>query len=139
MDNIKTFDLYAGAIFDLLYRSFPVPVKFDYTMLLADKNGDIAQEIDASIMYFTISWLEDNGFIKCDLGIFSPKTNTEVSSAILTHKGLALLKTPQSIKHKGETIGQSIINAMKSGAKSSVEAATNSALSTGASMIARLF
>ena len=86
MDNIKTFDLYVGKILAFLYTEFPCKCELNY-------KSDFG-EVNAKIMFATLIWLKDSGFID-----FESTINDDfIYNAILSPKGLELLKQkPQSL------------------------------------------
>lgn len=89
MDNIKTFDLYVGKILAFLYTEFPCKCELNY-------KSDFG-EVNAKIMFATLIWLKDSGFID-----FESTINDDfIYNAILSPKGLELLKQkPQSLEQK---------------------------------------
>ena len=89
MDNIKTFDLYVGKILAFLYKEFPCKCELNYKSHFG--------EVNTKIMFATLIWLKDSGFID-----FESTINDDfIYNAILSPKGLELLKQkPQSLEQK---------------------------------------
>ena len=98
MDNIKTFDLYVGKILAFLYKEFPCKCELNYKSHFG--------EVNTKIMFATLIWLKDSGFID-----FESTINDDfIYNAILSAKGLELLKQkPKSLENSisfGEWLSQ---------------------------------
>lgn len=82
-ENIKLFNLFSAKTLNLLYESFPVPKSFNFYEFL-----DSAKPLSSINAFYTIKWLEKERFLTYE----SINESGEVAKAILTHKGLELLK-----------------------------------------------
>lgn len=132
--NIDLFNRYTGSILKLLYENFPVCYGIstldivEDTLIDKDKKELVCSE--------TMFWLKDSGFIT----FVSPKDKTisldsgtvayyKFSCAVLTAKGLEILKQiPQSIKPR-ETLGDKLVEAVSKNAPTMVTDIVSTAIS----------
>lgn len=131
--NIKRFDELTGQILGVLYEGFPVP----RVLLLADlvPDGysfddflgfDIPNE-NGEFLFACIEWLAESGYLR-----FKDKVQaTGYTECVLTAKGLEVLKaTPDSLSTKS-SLGEQLVEASKTGAKSLIGDLAGQALSIG--------
>ncbi|MBR8461502.1 hypothetical protein KDE13_07615 [Campylobacter sp. faydin G-140] len=130
--NIELFNYYAGVLFARLIDEFPLP--FDEKMANLLRDGiDFGDEIELikhnNIIYYTVIWLCDNGFIKVE-----QCTKGGIMGAVLTHKGLEILKkTPQSID--GKSLGDNLKQAVKIGKEELIKTAVNKIFATSINIL----
>lgn len=132
--NIDRFDEYAALIFARLYASFPIRVKLvDFDVIpRAWKDGEFLVEVyseESEFVTATIYWLRDAGYISgqvISLGLLD---------AVLTSKGLEVMKaTPASIAG-GPSLGDRITEAVKEEGKETMRSLVSEALGIGARLI----
>ncbi len=135
--NIDLFDEYASKILAQLYESFPVKTSLDATKLsghtesndlgvIIDDDGNESKYFD--VARATIEWLWESGYIKSN----SEMKPHGLPSAVLTSKGLAVLKSvPKSIK-RTDTLGDRLAAAVRSGGKETASELLKAALAKGA-------
>ncbi|MBE2985333.1 hypothetical protein CCAL6883_08285 [Campylobacter sp. RM6883] len=133
--NIELFDYYAGIIFARLIDEFPLPFNEKIADLLRndiDFSDDTELTRHNNIIYYTVMWLRDNGFIKVD-----QCTRGVIVSAVLTHKGLEILKqVPQSID--GKSLGDNLKQAVKIGKDELIKTAVNKIFSVSLTSLQKL-
>lgn len=133
MKNIELFDYYAGVIFAELIDEFPLPQDIKIARIIKDEVINNPDDVNKhiAIAYNTGLWLRDNGFIKVDNSFSSVRI---LQNAILTHKGLELLKQiPPSLN--GVSFADSIKNAVKLGKDEAIKESVNRLLSFSLSFI----
>lgn len=137
--NIQLFDEYAGQIFAHLYQSFPVPTSvmpqdFISCGSIGLQNNEFAHTgEDAKIFLATAKWLVMSGYITCNGENFS-----YVRDAVLTAKGLEILKsTPSSIKG-GPSLGDRLATAAKEDGREALRSVTAEVLGLGVRLISPL-
>ena len=132
MNNIEAFDICTTYIFKELYSSFPVCMDLDIYNTLKDdfvKKINMEEEQKELIFSETMYWLSETGFIRFMQPQKRHKTRQShplFLCAVLTEKGLSLLKSkPQSVEDK-TSVGEEIVKAFKDGIGSkAAELATN--------------
>jgi hypothetical protein len=135
--NIDRFDEYTGRIFAHLYASFPMRVRlsdFD-VMPEAWNEGEFvvdAYVTESAFVEATILWLRDAGYISgqvISLGLLD---------AVLTAKGLEVLKATPSSLVGGPSLGDRITDALQEEAKETMRSLVSEALGIGARLISPL-
>lgn len=127
MDNIKTFDLYVGKILAFLYKEFPCKCEFNY-------KSDFG-EVNARIMLATLEWLKDSGFIE-----FQSTINDDfIYSAILSAKGLELLKQKPKSIDKNISFGEWLVSSANSAKDEVIRKSAGEVLSYSLGFLAKLF
>ncbi|MCK8667918.1 hypothetical protein M1M11_23835 [Pseudomonas azerbaijanoccidens] len=135
--NIDRFDEYAGLIFAHLYAAFPMRVQIgDYQFMPeAQKDGEFDFEMysrESKFVEATILWLRDAGYISgqvISLGLLD---------AVLTSKGLEVLKATPSSLVNGPSLGDRITDAVKEGGKETMRSLVSEALGIGARLMSPL-
>jgi hypothetical protein len=135
--NIELFDEYTGQVFAELYASFPMPCLVSAIHLAPElpEDGEIDYEAHANESKFieaTIYWLRDAGYISgrvISLGLMD---------AVLTSKGLEVLKATPSSLANGPSLGDQIKEAAKEGGKETMRGLVTEALSIGARLVSPL-
>lgn len=131
--NIKRFDELTGQILGVLYEQFPVPHFLALGKLVPDGysydescGGDAPNE-QGLFFFACIDWLAESGYLR-----FRDKNHHYgYHDAVLTAKGLEVLKaTPESLSTEA-TLGDQLIDATKSGAKGMLGKVAEQALSLG--------
>lgn len=131
--NIKRFDELTGQILGTLYESFPVPRNLLLGELIDDGYsfdeffGTEVPNENGEFLFACIDWLSESGYLRFKDKVYA----TGFSDGVLTAKGLEVLKaTPESLK-TGPTLGDQLVDASKSGAKSLLGSIAGQALSIG--------
>ncbi|MCO7612870.1 hypothetical protein NJH83_21810 [Pseudomonas chlororaphis] len=131
--NIKQFDEFTGLILGALYECFPVPRNLTVTKLIPDASyfneayGAEIPNAKGEFLFACIDWLAESGYLR-----FSDKTyNVGYLDAVLTAKGLEVLKAVPDSLSTGPTLGDQLVDATKSGAKSLLGDIAGQALSIG--------
>ena len=131
--NIKQFDELTGQVLSVLYESFPVPRALLLKDLIPDGISfdehigfDVPNE-KGDFMFACIDWLAESGYLR-----FKNKIQaTGYSECVLTAKGLEVLKaTPDSLSTES-SLGEQLVDASKTGAKSLIGDLAGQALSMG--------
>ncbi len=137
--NIELFDEYTGQIFVKLYQSFPVPTDvnpYDFIVCarIGLQNDEFAYGNDhADIFLATSKWLVMAGYIHCN-----EARDSYLKGAVLTAKGLEVLKaTPASVT-KGASLGDRLTSAAKQEGRETLQAVVSEALSLGAKLLSPL-
>ena len=135
--NIERFDVYTGLIFARLYAAFPIRTDlFDHDVIPgAWQNGEFmpeAYKADNEFVRATIYWLKDAGFIAGEI------SNLGLFRAVLTSKGLEVLKATPSSLSNGPSLGERITNAAKEEGKETMRSLVSEALGIGARLISPL-
>ncbi|QKG29179.1 hypothetical protein [Campylobacter sp. RM16187] len=126
ISNMELFDLYIGKIFALLIDSFPLKKNFYLYEITGDKT-EFDEPINSceKIALASVEWLCENEYIKVG-GYGGDKS---VHNAILTAKGLILLKqTPPSLKND-ENLMSRLEKAVSISSEEAIKSVTNSILS----------
>jgi hypothetical protein len=129
--NIERFDQLAGLVFAKLYEHFPIPVSLDI-MEFHDVLRSTGDEGEVEPVFFSASvrWLVESGYISNRAEWAAPN---HFKHCTLTAKALEVLKGTPSIL-TGESIGDELQSAVRSGAFETIKVLTNEALSRGWSM-----
>jgi hypothetical protein len=136
VSNIEKFDDITGKIFAELYQSFPLPQTLMAeaiveTALYFDEEHqmDVPTE-DAEFFIATANWLMQAGYLTCE-----PYPYMRIDNAVLTAKGLEVLKAvPDSVNSK-TSIGEELTNTAKEGGKEVARGLVSQALGLGARII----
>ncbi|AMV48169.1 hypothetical protein [Paraburkholderia caribensis] len=135
--NIEKFDELAANVFAKLYENFPVRVSlfentFEYDLSYqrsADGGAIFNAPTDYAFFTDTLKWLRMAGYID-----FSSSASGPWGGAVLTAKGLEVLKaTPTSIS-PSQPMGDYLAQGIRSGAKVAVSKGITYVLSQGASL-----
>ncbi|WP_321821736.1 MULTISPECIES: hypothetical protein [unclassified Burkholderia] len=135
--NIEKFDELAANVFANLYENFPVRISlfantFGYDLSYkTNKVGGVIYNSPADCAFFTdaLKWLRMAGYIDFSISASGPWGN-----AVLTAKGLEVLKaTPSSIS-PSQPMGDYLVQGIRSGAKAAVSKGITYVLSQGASL-----
>lgn len=134
--NIERFDDFTGQILGRLYERFPIPTRvaaMDYLdcgpIQLAQNEYAFTGE-DAEIFTATAQWLVIAGYIHSE-----GQQKSYLSKAVLTAKGLELLKmTPSSVKG-GRSFGERLISGAKDESRSAFRAVVSELLGLGAKFV----
>lgn len=124
--NIHLFNQVVAYCFSGLYTSFPIPTTIDL------KNINTESEVSKIFFKSTVVWLKDTGYI-----VFSnvDASHTRVFNCVLTAKGLEVLNaTPDGLKIK-HTLGDTLGECLKQGAKEQAVDTVKKILGIGISLI----
>jgi hypothetical protein len=135
--NIDKFDEYTALVFARLYETFPIRVNlFDHDVIPDTwKDGKFnpeAYDSDSELVRATIIWLKEAGYIDgriSNLGLFE---------AVLTSKGLEVLKAVPSSLSTGPSLGERIADAVKEEGRETMRSLVSEALGIGARLISPL-
>ncbi|WP_448092494.1 hypothetical protein [Pseudomonas lini] len=131
--NIKRFDELTGQVLGVLYEQFPVPHFLALGKLVPDgysydegSGGDAPNE-QGLFFFACVDWLAESGYLR-----FKEKNHHYgFHDAVLTAKGLEVLKaTPDSLSTES-SLGEQLVDASKTGAKSLIGDLAGQALSIG--------
>lgn len=110
MSNLDKFNEITAKVFAACYSSFPVPLYFRQSEYV-EKAGDAEPD---PLFSSTLEWLKKHDYIffKCpEIG------GTEYWDVQLTEKGLAVLNAvPDALKEK-KTVGDKLVEVVKSGSR----------------------
>lgn len=118
-NNIELFDEYVARIFSDLYQSFPIPIGLNACRISESEtldnfgrplgsDGEPSKAIE--ICKSTIDWIAEAGHIKTTHG-----NQYGYAKCVLTAKGLEVLKSvPDSIQVKN-SLGESLVAALRTG------------------------
>ena len=127
MDNIKTFDLYVGKILAFLYKEFPCKCELNYKSHFG--------EVNAKIMFATLIWLKDSGFID-----FQSTINDDfIYNAILSAKGLELLKQKPKSLENSISFGEWLVSSANSAKDEVIRKSAGEVLHYSLGFLAKLF
>jgi len=135
--NIEKFDEYTALIFARLYGSFPLRIDLSHVDFLYEEWSREPYDHDvynpqAEFLTATMQWLKDAGYLSGEpsaIGLYK---------AVLTAKGLEVLKaTPASLEH-GPSIGERISDAVKAEGRETMRGLVSEALGIGARLISPL-
>jgi hypothetical protein len=127
-ENIDRFNKFASEAFSILYSFFPQPCNFgpeDFDVP-KDAHGYITHE-DAGFVAATVGWLKDEGYVRT----MSEDTSGNFYGAVLTGKGLAVLKLIPDALANPTPLGEQIQAAVKAGSVSVAKTLLNTALDAG--------
>ncbi|OHW40176.1 hypothetical protein [Pseudomonas sp. 06C 126] len=136
--NIERFDELTGQIFGKLYTSFPIPTHLQSRHFIADSilskpSPQDPERVQAVKMFYaTARWLATSGYIS-----FS-ETRDGIEEAVLTAKGLEVLKATPSSLESGPSIGERLAATGKEGGKEIFNGLVGEALGLGARLFAPL-
>ncbi len=118
VSNIEKFDDITGKIFAELYQSFPLPQLLlpssfvENAMQFDERYGTEVPTDDAEFFIATAEWLMHAGYITC-----KPCRYIRIDDAVLTAKGLEVLKAiPKSVTSTS-SIGEQLAASAKEGGK----------------------
>lgn len=136
VSNIEKFDDITGKIFAELYQSFPVPQTLmteDFVGSVLRYNEKYGTELptdDAEFFFATATWLMHAGYITG-----TPRPPSYVTEAVLSAKGLEVLKAvPKSVTSKS-SIGEQLAVSAKEGGKEAARGLVSEAFSIGVKII----
>ncbi|MDP9587414.1 hypothetical protein [Burkholderia ambifaria] len=127
-DNIDRFNKHASEAFAILYASFPLgcslcPEHFDVPQ---DGHGSVSDD-DAEFVSSTIRWLQEEGYVRSQTSTFDGSFH----GAVLTGKGLAVMKLIPDALSNPAPLGEQIQSAVKTGATVAAKSLLNAALDAG--------
>ncbi|VVP05437.1 hypothetical protein PS903_03001 [Pseudomonas fluorescens] len=132
VSNIEKFDDITAKVFAELYLSFPVPKTLmaedfvESAMVFDERHGMEIPTDDAEFFIATAEWLMQAGYLTC-----KPYPYLRVDNAVLTAKGLEILKAiPDSVNSKS-TIGEELATTAKEGGKEFARGLVSEALGLG--------
>ena len=131
LKNIELFDLYVGKTFVKLYESFPLRCYLDICEMTEKELDEetLRTPKECEIYRDTVIWLCESNYIKYD-----SKDQYGFGGAVLSAKGLELLKaTPDSMKSK-TGIGEKLSAIAKNGGDEALKQTVNAMLSMGLKM-----
>ncbi|NAN55260.1 hypothetical protein EX349_29140 [Pseudomonas protegens] len=137
--NIEQFDEYTGRIFAHLYENFPVPVSLSPRNFLDCGSISISADEyvyttdEAKIFLATAKWLVMTGYIHS-----KGEKKSYISEAVLTAKGLEILKATPSSVVGGPSLGDKLATAAKEEGREALRSLVSEALSLGARLISPL-
>lgn len=139
VSNIEKFDDIASRIFAELYQSFPIPRNLrtdDYLDNETRWDETYKQDVFVDSGEFfeaTVNWLMAAGYFTGSFNHYS-----RVEDAVLTSKGLEVLRaTPASLKG-GPSIGEQLAGAAKAGGAETMRGLLSEALGIGARLVSPL-
>jgi hypothetical protein len=139
VSNIEKFDDIAGRILAELYERFPVATVLsteDFMDSGTHWDDTLGMEVlddDGTFFISTATWLINAGYLSG-----SPFQKLFIENAVLTAKGLEVLKAiPDSLKG-GASIGERLADAAKEGGKETMRGLVTEALGLGARLISPL-
>ncbi|MDD2105709.1 hypothetical protein [Pseudomonas asiatica] len=135
--NIQKFDEITGRVFGTLYEGFPVPKYLRIKDFVEDgfsyderAQGDFPNE-SGEFFLACVDWLSDAGYVR-----FREKMPySGYREAVLTAKGLEALKAVPSSLSGGPSLGDQLVDATKSGAKSMLGSLAGEVLSVGSRLV----
>lgn len=140
VSNIEMFDDITGKIFAALYQSFPVPRYLmaesfvDVAMQFSEKHDMDIPTQEAEFFIATAQWLIQAGYLTG-----TPYPYLRVDDAVLTAKGLEVLKAiPDSVSSKA-SIGEQLANTAKEEGREVFRGLVGQALGIGARIISPVF
>ena len=137
--NIEQFDEYAGQIFAHLYQHFPVPTSIvPREFIECESIGlkDNEQEYfgdEARIFLATAKWLVMTGYIHC-----REEKLSYIRDAVLTAKGLEILKLTPSSVVGGPSFGERLTSAAKEEGREALRTVAAEVLGIGVKMLGPL-
>lgn len=136
VSNIEKFDDITGKIFAALYQSFPIPQYLmaedfvDEAMRFSEQHGMEVSTPEAEFFIATAVWLIEAGYLKG-----TPYPYLRIEDAVLTAKGLEVLKAvPDSVSSK-TSIGEQLANTAKEEGREAFRGLVGQALGIGARII----
>ncbi|MBV4520841.1 hypothetical protein KVG88_12265 [Pseudomonas sp. SWRI74] len=136
VSNIEKFDDITGKIFAELYQSFPLPQALlaeDFVEKAVQFDEQVGTEVPTDETEFfiaTATWLMQAGYITCKTYPY-----VGIDNAVLTAKGLEVLKaTPESVSSKS-TIGEQLAVSAKEGGKEVARGLVSEAFGLGVKIL----
>lgn len=128
MKNMDLFNAYTAEIFSILYQCFPEPAPLDVLKISGHTEVDDYGQMEkpAKICRDTVEWLSNTGYLT-----YEQNFECGVSGAVLTAKGLEVLKVVPASLERGDSIGEKIVKTMKGGAKETAATLAKTALTEG--------
>lgn len=128
-ENIDRFNQVASEAFAMLYSRFPIgcdfgPHDFDVPK---DQFGGVTME-DAIFIKATVEWLVDEGYLRTSS---AASISGAFHGAVLSGKGLAVLKLVPDALENSAPLGEQIQSAVKSGSIAVAKALLSTALDAG--------
>jgi hypothetical protein len=127
-ENIERFNKTVSETFSILYSFFPEPCKFDTSDFDVEKDmhGGVSDS-DVNFVFATVGWLQEEGYVR----IQSKTLDGTMIGAVLTGKGLAVLRlVPDALKND-TPLGEQIQTAVKSGALKAASKLVDKVLDAG--------
>jgi hypothetical protein len=112
-ENVDRFNKIASEAFAMLYESFPIPLNFDPTDFDIPKgeHGEV-QQTDWNFVVAVIDWLDEEGYFRKQ----SRSMEGSYYEAVLSSKGLAVLRLIPDALDNPEPLGDQMKSAVKNGA-----------------------
>ncbi|SPJ33466.1 hypothetical protein [Kushneria phyllosphaerae] len=133
-DNIDFFDELTGKILARLYEAFPVRALLKSADFVDNPTtysdavmADVASK-ESEFFMATAEWLQRAGYIEATM---SDRSRLYIHGAVLTAKGLEVLKVRPDNLSTGPTLGERMTSAARSGAMDTVRTSVGQALSMG--------
>ena len=136
VSNIEKFDDLAGRILAELYESFPVATVISTEDFMdSGRHWDDVLEMEVlddggTFFISTATWLINAGYISG-----SAFQNLFIEKAVLTAKGLEVLKALPESLNSGPSIGEQLSDAAKAGSTEVMRGLLSQALSIGARLV----
>lgn len=130
--NIDRFNDFVADIFARLYTSFPIPADLKYADLTGEE--EVRREAltaESEFAKATIEWLERSGYIHV-AGYVDPFF---AYGAVLSHKGLEVLKAMPASLAAQKTIGETLRQTMKDTGKEVRRKTVDVALAEGVKLL----
>ncbi len=140
VSNIEMFDDITGKVFATLYQRFPMPALLkaeafvDVAMEFSEKHGMELPTHEAEFFIATAQWLIDAGYMTG-----KPYPYIHVENAILTAKGLEVLKAIPNSVSSNASIGEQLANTAKEEGREAFRGLVGQALGIGARIISPVF
>ncbi|HEQ0036017.1 TPA: hypothetical protein VDW68_005844, partial [Pseudomonas aeruginosa] len=132
--NIERFDEITGLVLGKLYENFPVPIYLLVKNFVDDgykMNEALGVETitkDGEFLLASISWLASSGYLLYEERIH----HQGFRGAVLTAKGLEVLKAMPASLQVGPSLGEKLVVASKGGTKEVLRGVVSEVLSMGA-------
>ena len=140
--NIERFDEITAQLFSTLYQSFPVPVFLAAGNFVSPATqyhqaiGGDAPSDEATFWVACVIWLQEAGYIRYKS---HHHPSASFREAVLSAKGLEVLKSiPDSLSGK-DTIGDQLVDAARTGATDLLKEGVKTALAKGAMLMGAAF
>ncbi|MCG9095313.1 hypothetical protein [Laribacter hongkongensis] len=140
--NIERFDEITAQLFSTLYQSFPVPIVLAAGKFVSPATqyhkaiGSDAPSEEAKFWVACVIWLQEAGYIRYKSHHHQSACFLE---AVLSPKGLEVLKSiPDSLSGK-DTIGDQLVDAARTGATDLLKEGVKTALAKGAMLMGAAF
>ncbi|AXM95601.1 hypothetical protein ACU5P1_16915 [Pseudomonas plecoglossicida] len=136
VSNIEMFDEITGKLFAKLYLQFPLPTYLTAEDFVSnatqfdERQGMEVPTKEAEFFFATGKWLMDAGYLTA-----KPHPFTHFTEAVLTAKGLEVLKAvPDSVSSK-DSIGEQLSGLAKEQGREATKGLVTEALALGARFI----